>query len=494
MFGVGAFVTQRNSAVARLLTGRLRLLGLQWVREEFTASRLHAGTHARYYWGPYDRIVDQERRAGLHVFGLLDYSNTWGYPDHGTMPHADIARLSRDFAAFAYAVARHFRGRVSYWQVWNEPDLQTFWHPTPDPDDYAALLSAAYRAIKRADRHAHVVLAGTSRIDLVFLRRVASRTQSFDVVSVHPYRNVPEPQLLSEIQALRALGKPLWFSEIGWAAGGCDLCTGEDTQASYLVRIYALAAAAGVQRVFWYDLRDDNNLASSPESHFGLLRSDLSAKPAFVAYEFLTRVMHRAFFRAAHTVDRSGVYALRFDTDHGPIEVLWNAGWSPQTVSIPWTGATAVIVQMDGTVIGEADVRYHHAIWLLPADGKPVYLVVRSPTPRLLAPGPLLHPPPPPPPRRPPPTRKSGRPPRRARVPIARRRAPPNRGAWAAPSTISRPGGRPRRSKRPSEGRLPTPTPTATSNEFAPLPTATPSPAQASPTFVAPQPSPTPGT
>jgi len=148
--------------------------------------------------------------------------------------------------------------------------------------------------------------------------------------------------------------------------------------------------------------------------------------PTFDNYAALWRE-HRAFFRAAHTVDRSGVYALRFDTDHGPIEVLWNAGWSPQTVSIPWTGATAVIVQMDGTVIGEADVRYHHAIWLLPADGKPVYLVVRSPTPRLLAPGPLLHPPPPPPPRRPPPTRKSGRPPRRARVPIARRRAPPPR-------------------------------------------------------------------
>jgi hypothetical protein len=59
------------------------------------------------------------------------------------------------------------------------------------------------------------------------------------------------------------------------------------------------------------------------------------------------------------------------------------------------------------------------------------------------------------------------------------------------PSTRSRPGGRPRRSKRPSEGRLPTPTPTPTPTKDASVPTATPLPTLASPTFVAPQPSPT---
>src|SRR5206468_3560442 len=166
------------------MVGRTRQLGAKWVREEFTASILHAGTSDPYRWSVYDRTVNRERRAGLNVLGLIDYNNSWRYSDHGTMPHGGMRQLISDFARYARDVARHFRGRIRYWEIWNEPDLEAFWHPTPNASDYAALVTAASSAIKQVDRHAKIVLAGTSGVDLDFIRAVTAHTHSFDVVAV----------------------------------------------------------------------------------------------------------------------------------------------------------------------------------------------------------------------------------------------------------------------------------------------------------------------
>ena len=46
------------------------------------------------------------------------------------------------------------------WEVWNEPNLDRYWSsPRPFAKPFVALNRAAYRAIKRADPGATVVLA-----------------------------------------------------------------------------------------------------------------------------------------------------------------------------------------------------------------------------------------------------------------------------------------------------------------------------------------------
>jgi beta-glucosidase/6-phospho-beta-glucosidase/beta-galactosidase len=34
---------------------------------------------------------------------------------------------NKAFARYAAEVAGHFKGRVDYWEVWNEPDSITYW-------------------------------------------------------------------------------------------------------------------------------------------------------------------------------------------------------------------------------------------------------------------------------------------------------------------------------------------------------------------------------
>src|SRR5438128_886627 len=78
------------------------------------------------------------------------------------------------FAAFAALVVRRYgpggsfwryypsvpRMPVRVWQVWNEPNLTTYWWPRTDAIAYTRLLRMTYGAIKRVDPRAVVVSAG----------------------------------------------------------------------------------------------------------------------------------------------------------------------------------------------------------------------------------------------------------------------------------------------------------------------------------------------
>ena len=49
-------------------------------------------------------------------------------------------------------VATRYKGKVSAYEVWNEPNGKVFWDPEPDAAQYTELLKAAYPAIKAAEQ------------------------------------------------------------------------------------------------------------------------------------------------------------------------------------------------------------------------------------------------------------------------------------------------------------------------------------------------------
>lgn len=64
----------------------------------------------------------------------------------------------------------------------------------------------------------------------------------------------------------------------------------EETQAKRLPRTYLTAFAFGVEKVFWYNLRAGEYSQTNPEAYFGILHKDLTPKPAYLAYQTLTRM------------------------------------------------------------------------------------------------------------------------------------------------------------------------------------------------------------
>jgi hypothetical protein len=185
-----------------------------------------------------------------------------------------VPRRSADVAALAGALARRYGHRGTFWrqnteltprpvseyELWNEPNLGSFWCPLPDPAAYAAVADASADAIDAADPRATLVLGGLAafhRTEFVapgdahhavtgFLdRMLAARPElrrKLDVIGVHAYGAAPRGVLdrLAEqrraIDATALRGKPLSFNETGWYTSGIGPLppVDEEQRAAYL--------------------------------------------------------------------------------------------------------------------------------------------------------------------------------------------------------------------------------------------------------------------
>ena len=240
----------------------------------------------------HERSLDEMQRAGISVFGLLAGSPAWMLDESkkGSRIAGGIPRLDA-WAATIEATVRHFSPRgVRVWEVWNEPSSASEYYP---------ILEASYAAIKKADPKATVLgcaIPGPSTPAsgeaLEFIEEILKRggNKVMDAVAIHPYQpSTPEnPDFVEDLRKVSDLtaryGRrmPIWITEIGWGTGMGGWS--EATSAKLLVRGYLLAISAGVEKVFWYDFRDDGLDRFYHECNFGVLHNDFTPKPAYFAF------------------------------------------------------------------------------------------------------------------------------------------------------------------------------------------------------------------
>ncbi len=389
--------------------GAMADAGWKLLRTDFTWSRIQPSPPpAAFDFSRYDELVAQAAAHGIDLLGILDYGVDWA---SSAAPAGDDHYPPDDpatFAAFAAETARHYRGRVRAWEVWNEPNnsLSGFWKPMPDPGGYARLARAAAAALARADRKATIVTGGLApTLDLLIYQRdwgfftAASNTERrwfkrFEAAALHPYTFLQAPPPESETLPLgpsvqhqmrdfrdrllesHATRLPLWVTELGWHTApdsGSPLFppgVSELDQARFLVRGTVLALAALGERVCWYTLLDYAHFLTNKEDAFGLFHyaatptpGALDPKPAYQAAATLARVLGPTRFAQ----DLRATFSLPNDTF--AIEFV---GRKPQqTVIVLWsttdggTFATRVApdvarierIDMDGTVtdLGKPD-------------------------------------------------------------------------------------------------------------------------------------------
>ena len=117
--------------------------------------------------------------------------------------------------------------------------------------------------------------------------------QYVDGFAIHPYAPnaawtpTSMDTVRAELNAIPAAkGKPFWVTEFGWATGGNpsgDWKTTEANQASWLgSAIDSMKARGDVAAVVVYQMVDGSTSdTSSSEMHYGLLRTDGTAKPSY---------------------------------------------------------------------------------------------------------------------------------------------------------------------------------------------------------------------
>jgi Glycosyl hydrolase catalytic core len=134
--------------------------------------------------------------------------------------------------------------------------------------------------------------------------------QYVDGFSIHPYSPTSQwtPTAMNDVRAeLQAIpaaaNKPFWITEFGWATGGPSggWAVTEANQAGWLATaIDQLKARSDVAAIVVYQLVDqDTSDTTTSEAHYGLLRTDGSAKPAYAVVRQAARASQAARSAAA---------------------------------------------------------------------------------------------------------------------------------------------------------------------------------------------------
>ena len=345
-FGVNTFLEREAEPAKRALAVEMAAAaGYHFLRQEFPWEdiEIHGKgdfedrRHEPYRsaWEKYDQIVDLAERQGMELIVRLSNPPGWSRAQGEGENNVDTFAPPddvQDYADFVTAVAERYRGRVKYYQLWNEPNIYPEWGSAAiNPEAYVDLLKAGATALRAADPDAVVILGalastinlqptdpppGNSLNDLLFLQRLydAGAAPYFDIVAMQGYglysgptdrRMHPRVINISRHQFVRDLmvkngdaAKPIWIAEMNWNAAPEDVeprygRVTLEQQARYLPLAYERIRQdwpwIGVAAT-WYlkratDLWETNR---QPEAYFRLLAPDFTPQPVYESMQTYT--------------------------------------------------------------------------------------------------------------------------------------------------------------------------------------------------------------
>ena len=358
------------------------------------------------------QILDSELRRGVRLTGLLEFTPAWAAVNAAHGQHAVPRNLelpvddpNNYFARFVERIVGYYAGWIDEWIIWNEPDFRPTDRGAGDSvtwlgtdAEFAQLLKVAYLAAKQANPKAAVVFPATTywveaqstpKRDLFYARilqilsgqaDVESRGWYHDAVALNLYRSPDDIYrihgVFTDIQQRHGVSSPVWLTETNampstdrqvpcWQQHVDGWHTTLDEQAAFAVQAYALAAAAGYQRMGFYKMIDDH--ACDQVAEWGLVRDDGTRRPVATSLATLIHLVEgytRARFEplvrkserwAAWPKDATSftpnwqVYQVAFDKPGGQrVSVLWNGEGAPLRIRVARHGSSMRAYDVNG--------------------------------------------------------------------------------------------------------------------------------------------------
>lgn len=411
-FGVNTFLEQEVEPEKRERSLQLiAAAGFHWIRQPFTWSDIEIHGKGdfedrrnrpyRSAWDKYDNIVDLAERYQLEIIARLGAAPNWSRADGNA--RGDFAPPDRleDFADFAATVVSRYRGRIRFYQIWNEPNIYPEWGKQPvDPEAYTALLCLTYRRIKAVDPEAVVISGalaptielgtpnaegGNNLMDVVFLQRMynAGARDCFDILAVNDYMlrsgatdrrlrpnevNFSRPLWVRDVMVANGdAAKPLWISEMNSNAVPAGLPqpfgqVTEEQQARYAVAAYERIQRewpwAGVTCV-WFFKRAADTEKDQPFYYFRLLEPDFTPLPVYEALKTYLTTLEPTLYRGRHQENTWQVtYEGEWETVAAPTASLgyYRRALTPgASLTLAWEGRALVLTPGPGS--GRIQVR-----------------------------------------------------------------------------------------------------------------------------------------
>ncbi|MCL1909904.1 MAG: cellulase family glycosylhydrolase [Kiritimatiellaeota bacterium] len=261
----------------------------------------------------------------------------------------------RGYAKFAAAAAAKYKGKNVVFEIWNEPNVRTFWgshgtHNTrPFAEQYAALVNSTVPEMLRADPDAFVAAGSVSNYwepsyqwtEFCFQNGVLK--SGIKAWSTHPYGVTnPEEHATGHTRTRELLKKygapdlPIINTERGfavsktatgegWSGGSADKTL--DYQAWHFARQLLIDQLNGVKFSVWYEFSGNEN--------FGLWNPDGSPRPIVATLKMMFDELsgYSVVRRIESDWQRDYVLLLRNDAGEQKL-ALWTApapGESPDT-------------------------------------------------------------------------------------------------------------------------------------------------------------------
>ncbi|NNN20989.1 MAG: hypothetical protein HKL80_03190 [Acidimicrobiales bacterium] len=251
----------------------------------------------QFKWQNLDELVSLVTARGLQVkiqiIGFPDWARDQGKPTESVepwlLPESTPELLK--WSQFVTTLTTRYSTKVSFYEIWNEPNIESFAQPFPDPAIYARLLETSYMAIRSVNQSSQVMFAGLSRNDIGYLTSTyqyinqefpataSSDHHFFDILGVHPYCANRSPEVNSpqydyqdsfgtmnenflgmvemhDVMAANGEGSKLeYISEFGYTtvAGQGFPTVSEQTRALYLTQSFEVARQLKyVVALSWY--------------------------------------------------------------------------------------------------------------------------------------------------------------------------------------------------------------------------------------------------
>lgn len=314
-----------------LTTGLVKQAGLGWISEQVQWSAVETSP-GQYDWSQVDAIVSTAQQAGLKIMFSVQHAPTFYLgPGGGLIPSNPAT-----YQTFMQTMATRYAGKVQAYEIWNEENLsREMGVGNVAPASYLPLLEAGTNGVRAGDRTALVLLgapsptganvAGQSIDDLTYLQQLYAINNGevkgyYDALSAHPsgFSNPPNctpatPQCslsgafnnddsfyaFTRVGEYRTLmvqqgeaSKQIWFTEFGYCSNptppaGYEYCSSltEQNQATFLVQAFMMARGLDyVGGMMQWNLNFQQVVAQTNEEWgFGMIRSDMSARPAYSA-------------------------------------------------------------------------------------------------------------------------------------------------------------------------------------------------------------------
>ena len=259
--------------------GPLAESGVKYARVQ-TGWAICERERGKYDFAWLDDIVDKLIAGGVRPWFNVGFGNPVYMKDVpnttavGCVPLYYGEETMTAWLEFVGALTRHFRSRISEYEIWNESNIEQFWYPEkPDPCAYAKLISVTGRVIRENDPKARIGadISGSTSFDYVEQLALRLDPGEIDFFCVHRYTIFPELGWSQQIQEQRRIfkraghniklwmgegGYPSWFPKGHWMHPDPDNEGSERQQAVYQLRRYFQDAALGLERSSFFQMAD----------------------------------------------------------------------------------------------------------------------------------------------------------------------------------------------------------------------------------------------